>query len=342
MNTSRLQLITLTMIFAIATLVVALMWWPYLTILAIGVILSILFFPIYEKIKNKINNESVSAILTLFVVLLIVIVPLYIIGQLLFNEIIGIYGNYKQGGFQINQSVFIENLPGQAQEVVKNFLGDLGAKISSFAGNAFQGISGILSNVAGFFLSFFLVFFTLYYLLKDGQKIRNFINSILPLSAEHENLLVAKLESAISGVVKGAFLVALIQGLVATVGFLIFGVPSAFLWGSFTVLAALVPNVGTSLSIIPAVVYLFITGHVGAGIGMIIWGAAAVGTIDNIISPKLIGRQAQIHPLLVLFSVLGGLHVFGFLGFLLGPIIMSIFVTLLDIYREDLKGYFKK
>jgi predicted PurR-regulated permease PerM len=203
----------------------------------------------------------------------------------------------------------------------------------------FTGLSQAVSSAAGFFFSVFLMFFSLYYFLRDGDKIRLFANKILPLSENKENILVKKLSLAIAGVVKGSFLVALIQGAVATVGFYIFQVPNPLLWGSFTVLAALVPNVGTSLSLIPAVLYLFMMDRTGAGIGMAIWGAFAVGLIDNVVSPKLIGAQAKLHPVLVLFSILGGLQLFGFLGFLIGPIIMSMFVVLIEVYSLDLKKY---
>ncbi len=123
------------------------------------------------------------------------------------------------------------------------------------------------------------------------------------------------------------------QGVVATVGFLIFGVPEPLIWGLFTVIAALVPTVGTSLSIIPAVIVLALTGHVPQAIGMAIWGVLAVGLIDNFLGPKLVSSTTKLHPLLVLLSVLGGLSLFGFLGFLIGPIIMAIMIELIDICR---------
>lgn len=342
MTHQRLQLIVLSLIFGVVALAVVLMWWSFLKLVAIGAILAILFAPVYKNVVKKLRNEPFAAILTIFLILLIVIVPLYLIGQLLFNQLIDLYNQFRDGGITINRTQLIQDLPPQLRSVAENFFNDISGRLSGFAANAFQGVTGVLSNVAGFVLSFFLVFFTVYYFLRDGDKIKGYFNSVMPLSHEHENLLVKKLSTAINGVVKGTFLVALIQGVVATVGFLIFGVPAAFLWGAFTVLAALVPTVGTSLSLIPAVLYLFITGHTGAGIGLVIWGSLAVGMIDNILSPKLVGKQTELHPLLVLFSVLGGIKLFGFLGFLLGPILMAVFVTLLDIYRTDLKGYLEK
>ncbi len=341
MNHRRIQLVGFLVVFVATGLVVVLMWWPFLKLLITAIILAILFLPVYDRLTKKLKNEAFSAILTILLILLIVVGPLYVLGQLLFNELIGFY-NQLGGSVQISQNEIIRSLPSQFQPAATNFLQDLGSRLSSLAGNAFTSVTDILSNIAGFFLSFFLVFFSIYYLLRDGKKIRKFINSVFPLSESHEDVLVAKLEGAISGVVKGAFLVALIQGTTATVGYLIFGLANPFLWGAFTVLAALVPTVGTSLAIIPAVLYLFFTGHIGAGIGLIIWGVAAVSTIDNIIGPKLIGSKTNLHPLLILFSVLGGLQLFGIVGFLLGPILMAVFVALLDIYKTDLKIHLNK
>jgi predicted PurR-regulated permease PerM len=195
----------------------------------------------------------------------------------------------------------------------------------------------MLSNLAAFFMSLFLLIFMVFFMLRDSEKIKAALMDLSPLSKDYEHILLAKIESAIAGVVTGSFLIALIQGLVATVGFTIFGVPNPILWGALTVIAALVPTVGTSLSMIPAVLYLLITGHIGAGIGLLIWGALAVGLIDNVVSPKLVGSKLKMHPLLVLLSIIGGLQAFGFLGFLFGPILMAVFLTLLDIYRTQLK-----
>lgn len=342
MTNQRLEVIGFFILLGIFALVTAFMWWPFLKLLAVAGILAILFLPIHRRIQQRTGSEIASTWLTILIILFIVMVPVYLLGQLLFNELIGLYNGVKDSGFTLSGTKLIQELPPQFQNVAHNLSQDLGQRLSGFAANTFQGVTNILSNVAGFFLAFFLVFFTLYYLLRDGDKIKKVINSILPLSEAHENLLIKRLESAVNGVVKGMFLVALAQGVVATIGFLIFKVPNPFLWGAFTVLAALVPTVGTSIALIPAILFLFITGHTGAGIGLAIWGVFAVGLIDNVISPKLVGSRVQLHPLLVIFSVLGGIQLFGFIGFLLGPLVMAIFVALVEIYRNDLKGQLEK
>lgn len=338
----KIQNITFLLLLGLVGAAVFFVWLPFLKLLALGAILAVLFSPVYAGLCKEIKSESWAAFLTILLILLIIIVPLYLLGQTLFNELANLFSSYKQGGLSFDKTSFIQSLPDPTQEYALRFLSDLTEKISGLAANAFTGITAVFSNLANFFVSLVLVFFTAYYLLRDGKKIKSYINSIFPLSAENENILVAKLEAAVTGMVKGSFLIALTQGGVAVVGFLIFGVPGAFLWGAFTVLAALVPNLGTSLSVIPAVIYLFIIGHTSQAIGMAIWGAIAVGTIDNIISPKLIGSKTNIHPLLVLFSVIGGLQFFGPLGFLLGPILMAVFLALLDIYRANLQAGFEK
>ena len=133
-------------------------------------------------------------------------------------------------------------------------------------------------------------------------------------------------------------LVALIQGCLTGVGLWLFGFENTFIWGVLAAFGALIPSVGTTLVLVPAVLYLFFTGDTVAALGLIAWGVVAVGTIDNILGPYLMGRGNSIHPLLVLLSVLGGISVFGFIGFLLGPIVVSLFLVLLELYSSHIGG----
>lgn len=339
-NHERLQFIVLTLIFGVLGLAISLIWWPFLKILAVAGMLAVLFWPVYTYFENKMENGVMSALATIILLMLIMLVPLFIFGQLVFAEVSDLYFRVKDAS--VNQQEIINKLPLQLQGYGQEFLIDLGNKVGEFAGRLVQSVGYAVSSTAGFFLNLFLMFFAFYYFLRDGKKIKSFANTILPMSEAKENILVEKLSLAISGVVKGSFLVALIQGVVATIGFLIFGVPNPFLWGMFTVLAALVPNVGTSLSMIPAIILLFLTDKTSGAIGLSIWAILAVGLIDNVLSPKLVGAQTKLHPILVLFSVLGGIQLFGFIGFLLGPILMAMFVALLEIYRVDIKKYLEK
>ncbi len=335
----RLQIISFLVILAVVFVIVVAVLRPFLNILALAIILAILFYPIYQRIGNRVKSESWAAALTLLVILAILLLPLLLFGQLILNELLAAYDRVAGQGLFSNQNELISYLPPQLQSAATAASQDLSNIVARFTGNAFQTFSNIVSNLATFFIQLFLLFFSLFYLLRDGKHIIKILMDLSPIANNQENILFHKIVLAINGVVKGSFLTALAQGGVALIGFLIFGVPQPLLWAMATVLAALVPTVGTSLLLIPAVLYLLFTGHLTAGIGLAIWGALAVGLIDNVLSPKLIGTRLRLHPLLVLLSIVGGLSVFGFLGFLLGPILMAIFVALIDMYRTDFKDY---
>jgi predicted PurR-regulated permease PerM len=153
-----------------------------------------------------------------------------------------------------------------------------------------------------------------------------------PLPDKYDSRVIQRLHDAINSVVRGALLIALIQGIVSGVGLSIFGVPNAVLWGSLAVIAALIPYVGTAAVITPAVVYLFLIDRTGAAIGLAIWGVVAVGLMDNFLGPRLVNRGIKLHPVVILLAVLGGLVFFGPLGYILGPLVVSLLFALLDIY----------
>ncbi len=335
----RIQTISFLALLLIVFIVVLLLFKPFVNLIALAVILAILFHPIYTRILPRVKYPAVASGLTVLLMILIVAVPLWFFGQLLVNEIISLYDRYRSGGFVLDKGQIISTLPPQVQNFVQSVSADINAFIGRLSSQAFASFSSVISNVAAFVISTFMLFFIVYYLLKDGVKIKKAIMDISPMSTEHENKLIDKIVTAVNGVVKGSFLVALAQGFIATIGFFIFGVPEPLLWGLFTVVAALVPTVGTSLSLIPAVIYLAVTGHTGQALGLFIWGAIAVGLVDNFLGPKLVSNSTKLHPVLVLLAVIGGLKFFGVLGFLIGPIILAIFMALVNMYRHDFKEY---
>jgi len=340
MNYKRLQMFSFLGLLLGALLVAVFLFRPFFNVLAFSVIVAILFAPVQRRLEARFKSPAKAAIVTLLIIILLILIPLGLFGQLIFNELVSVYNHIRDGSLVVDRGQIMASLPVQVQNLIENFTRDLNSTLARFTSNAFQAFSSLVSNVASFILSLFLFFFAVYYLIKDGKKFKGVLMDVSPLNERQENELVTKLGEAVNGVVKGSFVLALLQGLIATIGFLIFGVPQPFLWGIFTVIAALVPTVGTAISLVPAIIFLIITDHIGAAIGLTIWGALAVGLIDNIIGPQLIGAKTRLHPLLVLFSVLGGVQLFGFIGFLLGPIFMAVFVTLVEMYRTEFKDYY--
>lgn len=338
----RLQLVSFLIILLVTGGLVFEVVRPFINILVLSFILAVLFYPLKEKIERRVKSKALASFITLGIILLIILVPLLLLGQVLVNESLHLYNNIRDGSFVIDKGQIISTLPTRVQDFITSVTQDLSVYITRFTANAFQTFSSILSNLATFVLSFFLTLFTTYYFLKDGKHFQDVLVDISPIDDTQERLLFTKIVRAVNGVVKGQFLTALVQGVVSTIGYVAFGMPNAFLWGLFTTLAALVPTVGTSLALIPAVLYLLITGHTGQAVGLAIWGAVAVGLVDNLIGPRVIGNTTNVHPLLMLIAVIGGVTVFGFLGFLLGPILMAVFVAMVDMYRKDFQTFLDK
>jgi len=176
----------------------------------------------------------------------------------------------------------------------------------------------------------------LFFLLRDGPRLRDEIRGVSPLSERQESLILDHLARTVKGVLQAMVVVPLAQGVLALGGFLLFGVPVPLLWSLMVVLAALIPLVGSPLGWVPACLYLFWNGETWQWVGMTLYGVLLISTIDNFAKPILLRDTAQIHPLLGFLSILGGVFAFGPLGFLVGPVILSLVLSALRIYRLDI------
>ncbi len=335
----RIQTISFLVLLGAVLVIILLLLRPFVNLLALGLILTILLYPVYSWILRRVKYPSIASAITVALILIVLGGIIWFFGQTIYNAVDDLYKHYRDGGVVIDKDLIIARLPQELQNGAQNLSGDINLYVGRVSSEAFNSLSSVLSNVAGFFVALSLEMFIVYYLLKDGSKIKKILMDISPIATSQEDILFARVSAAVNGTVKGSLFVAVAQGIVATVGYFIFGLPSPLLWGAFTAFAALVPTVGTLLATVPAVLYLLVTGHIPQAIGMAIWAMFAVGLIDNFLSPKLVGRTVRLHPLLVLLAVIGGLRLFGVIGFLIGPIIMAVFVTLIEMYRTDFKHF---
>jgi predicted PurR-regulated permease PerM len=227
------------------------------------------------------------------------------------------------------QKVFpdIVNLPSDLSFYAKQTLELL---VSNFA--------VLFSSVAKLFLGVFIFAMSLYYLLKDGNRLRKVFILISPFADSDDEAILQKLHLAVNSVFKGNLTIALVQAVLTALGFAIFGVPNFVLWGTLAGICALIPTVGTSLVLVPGIIYLLLNGLGVQALGLFLWGVFAVGLVDNFLGPRLVGKGIAVHPLLVLFSVLGGISFFGPIGFILGPLFVSLFFALLEIYIGSIKN----
>lgn len=312
---------------------------PYLSILVISAALAIIFAPLYKFILKIFKQKStLAALVSVLIVIIVVLAPLTFFGWQIFQEAKELYSQLTT-----NSSPVVGFISG-IQSKIQNYFPRFGINFNNlidFNNLAEQSLSWVVKHSGPLFSGFakiaiglVLSIIALFYFFKDGPEIKEYLIKISPLSDQHDQALFLKIKMAMTSVLRGTLLIAVIQGILAGIGFKIFGVPNAALWGSFTVVAALIPGLGVALIIGPAVVYLFIAGPLWAAIGLAFWGVVAVGLLDNMLNPRLMKKGLEVHPLLILLSILGGIQLFGPIGFLLGPITISFSAALLKIYPE--------
>lgn len=325
-------------VLALATVV----FWPFLKPLALAAVFAVVLQGLYKRTDRLFGNlPSVAALVTVIVAVVVILLPLSLVGALVGEQARDLYVSLETGSGRSTLAGVLH----QADEMVSRiapslggFSNDISASIDGYAKDSLQWIAGhagdIFSGVSKLLLSFFIFFIALYYLLKDGTRVRRLLVELSPLRDQEDERVLNRLELAVNSVIKGNLVIALVQGVLTTIGFTLFGVPNAVLWGTVAAVAALIPGIGTGLVFIPAVAFLLLTGATVSALGLLVWGALGVGLIDNLLGPKLVGRGMQLHPLLVLLSVLGGLIYFGPAGIFLGPLTVSLLLALLSIYAD--------
>jgi predicted PurR-regulated permease PerM len=318
---------------------------PFLAPLVVAAATSVILHPVYVHIKKylhiKTGRSFIASAVTVVLFLLVVIIPVFLVTGKIYSEVQGLYALLTD---ESGRSQVIDNLNAFSQSVSNTLFGIFPAysfdslNITEYFKNALEWVFanldrvfGGLAKVAGYAFVFLLA---LFYFLKDGRLIvRNFV-SWSPLLDTHDEFITNTLKKAIQSVFAGTVVVSLIQGLLTGIGFALFGIPAPAVWGSIAAVAAFIPGIGTSLVILPGVLYLGVFHGLAPAIGLMVWGIIAVGLVDNVLGPLLIKRGINVHPFIILVSVLGGLVVFGIIGFLLGPLILAFLFALLEIYRQ--------
>ncbi len=307
---------------------------PFVSALALAAIIVTICYPLFDRIRLHVprQNRTIAAFLATMVVLVAVILPIVLISSLVIREVVSFYQELDSGGLSIQSSV--NNIEAVVQTYVPSFEIDLSEQIKLsaewFTGNLGAIFAGTVSTVFAFFIALIGSF----YFFRDGKELLQLVIKASPLPDEEDEIIFARLVRAIRAVATGTVLVALIQGSLVAIGFTFFGIERAILFGSIASLGALMPGIGTTIVTAPAVIYLFFTGEIVSATGLLIWSVLIVGLVDNLIGPYLMSRGNNMHPFIVLISVLGGIALFGPIGFIIGPVVVTLFLVLLEIYNQ--------
>ena len=306
---------------------------PILLSTIFGLILAFIFYPAYRKFNNLIKNKTISALLISLSLIIIIILPLFLLTPIIVKQTFEVYSFLqKQNIFDALQT----NFPGifSNPELSKNLVVSINTFISNLASSFLSNFKEILLSSPTIILNFVLVLFVFFFSLRDGEKLVCYLQDLSPLSKESEEKIFKQFKDITYAVIFGQIIVGVVQGIIAGIGLFIFKVPNALLLTLLATFFGMFPVLGAWLVWVPADIYLFLIGKTGPAIGLLIYGLLVVSWIDNILRVYIISKKTKISSGVILVSMLGGLFVFGVLGLILGPLIISYLLLFLDFYRN--------
>src|SRR6266545_1202120 len=296
---------------AAALYVCWLMLLPFVNVLAWASVLVVLFYPIHQRLVALTKRPALSALLSTVIVIAVIVLPLTLLTLVVAKEI----GQVAKDAQDFFRSLFDPNSP-----VIGRIMGWLGRRVDashldlqgyllerleSISGAIAGRTLGLLGGVVGAIFQVFFTIFTMYYLFRDGDRIYDAMLDVIPLNVAESRQIFDRTHEVIHASVYGVMF-----------------------------FMSMVPLVGTSVIWVPTAIYLAMSGHWGKAVALALWGALVIGTVDNLLRPKLVGQRARLHELLIFFSVLGGLQIWGPLGLVLGPVMIAVTLALFDIFKR--------
>jgi len=320
---------------------------PFLQPIFIAALFAALFHPLYKKVMDIVGGRRAAAsALTILIVLFFVVVPLGLLLAVVTAQAVDIAQSATPW---IRQQLAtpgaithtLESLPFYSyiepyRELALQRLGDVAGIASGWLIDAVQ--SATLGTVSAL-ISVLVMLYTLFFFLIDGDRLLYYVLYYLPLNDQDEIKLLRRFTSVTRATLKGTAVIGVLQGTMAGVALHVAGIPSALFWAVAMIVLSVVPGVGTALVWAPAVIYLIVGGEYLTALLLAAFCALVVGTIDNVLRPKLVGSDTQLHELFIFFSTLGGLLMFGFMGFVIGPIIAALFVTIWELYGDEFRDW---
>ena len=356
MNSPELQQKTFLLLLVVVSLAFGWILWPFYGAVFWGCVLAILFAPLYRRQLSMMGQRrNLAALASLFLCLLIVILPMVMLTVALTHEVSLVYQKIRSGQLDFGAyfQQIINALPAwlvrQLDRLGLTNLEDLRGKLSA---NMMEGGQQIVAqalsigqNTFQFIINFGIMMYLLFFLLRDGTALTARIRQAIPLDADQKRHLFKKFAAVIRATVKGNIVVAATQGALGGVMFWILGIEGALLWAVVMAFLSLLPAVGAGLIWGPVAIYFLVTGAIWQGVSLILFGVLVIGLVDNILRPILEGKDTQMPDYVVLISTLGGLAVFGLNGFVIGPVIAALFISAWDLFsstpetvRHDIRG----
>jgi predicted PurR-regulated permease PerM len=314
---------------------------PFLSPLLWAIVLSILFYPVYAFILKYVRIRNIAAAVSLLIIILIILGPVSYLSFLLVRELAGLREYFENGAFEkfkeLQEHPLISRITGRLTALLNISTGDLYQRAIESLSELRSGLISALTRGVGDIvlsaLNFAFMSVALFIFLKDGPEFLSKIRLYLPFSETQKNRLMKQISDIVVANLYGGFIIAVVEGVLGGIGFAVVGLSSPVLWGFAMAVASFMPIIGPFAIWVPAAVYLMVTGELARGIGLAVYGFVIIGLADNVLRPIVVGKRTQMHFLVLFFSLLGGIKLFGLLGLILGPLIIAIFISMLQIAR---------
>jgi predicted PurR-regulated permease PerM len=323
---------------------------PYLQSIVLAILIGMLAYPLHLRLEQRLGGRSNSAaLLSCFILFLVCLIPFTLLLVAVLKQGISYSLTLRDWATEENVAEFLAQpwvleVRSRLEQVLPAGATDsktIRAQALSAAGamgKQFAGVStALVGSITGFMVNILLLLFVLFFVLRDHDALIGFIRHALPLSRTQEDVLINEVREVSKSALLGSLLTALTQGVIGGIGLWICGIPAIF-WGTIMAFTSMIPIVGTALVWVPAAIYLAVTGEMGYALFLVAWGVLVVGSVDNFLRP-LFMQGASMNTVIVFFSLIGGLHVFGLMGLIYGPIIFSVTLVLFRLYENEFSDF---
>jgi len=332
-------------VFTASCILMGWLLWPFLSVIILAIVVTGVFAPVYRFIHRKLNS-TISSLLTCILIFLVLFLPLSFFVGILANEAWDLYltarGALQNKPFMelLEKSdifdtinLFLAKFKIQITgEQLNKAIAEIGRVVGLFL---YEQARSITTNILKFIVNFFFMLIIIFYLLIDSPRLVAFIVKLSPLPEDQDQKLIQKFKDIAAAILLGNGLGGVIQGTLGGIVFALFGLKSPFLWGVIMALLAFLPIVGIGAVFVPAAIFLFLQGRAAAGIFFLIFYIILSGGIEYFFKPKLVGQRVRMHTLIVFLAIIGGLKLFGILGIIYGPLVVTAFLTLAEIYQAS-------
>jgi len=315
---------------------------PFLVPITWAIVFSIIFYPLYAFIFKHLRWKSVASLLTLIIILAVILGPFSYLTFLLVKELKSLAGYLEAEGLDAFTNLLqhpsvkaifdrLLSLLNITEDELNKAIVD---NISQWGKEAVVKITTGAKNVLTFSFDFIFMVLSIFFFLRDGPEFLSKARDYIPFSDVQKDRLVKQIRDIVISTLYGGVAVSIAQGTIAGFTFFILGISNPAIWGLATSIASFVPIVGASSVWVPATIYLFITGEILKGVALAMVGIFGISLIDNILKPIIIGGRTRMPILVIFFSILGGIKLFGLIGLIIGPLVLALFVSVIEIFRR--------